>query len=64
MEVSNIKCSSVIIKEGKVSLAKLSKMLGITLREAVDLLSSFGLQSPISYDDYLQGMETARKAVR
>ncbi len=51
-------------KDGKVSLAKLSKMLGITLSEAVDLLSSFGLQSPISYDDYLQGIDTARKAIR
>ena len=51
-------------KEGKVSLAKLSKMLGMSLSEVVDLLASFGLQSPISYDDYLQGMKTARKAIR
>lgn len=51
-------------KEGKVSLAKLSKMLGMSLSEAIDLLSLFGLQSPISYDDYLQGTETARKAIR
>ena len=51
-------------KEGKVSLAKLSKSLGMSLSEAVDLLSSFGLQSPISYDDYLKGVETARKAIR
>ena len=51
-------------KEGKVSLAKLSKMLGMSLSEVMDLLASFGLQSPISYDDYLQGMKTARKAIR
>lgn len=51
-------------KEGKVSLARLSKTLGISLSEAIDLLSLFGLQSPISYDDYLQGTETARKAIR
>jgi len=51
-------------KEGKVSLAKLSKTLGISLSEAIDLLALFGLQSPISYDDYLQGVETARKAIR
>ena len=54
----------VAYKEGKVSLAKLSKMLGMTLSEVVDLLSSFGLQSHISYDDYLQGVEAARKAIR
>ncbi len=51
-------------KEGKVSLAKLCKALDISLSEAIDLLSLFGLQSPISYDDYLQGVQTARKAIR
>ena len=51
-------------KEGKVSLAKLSKSLGMSLSETIDLLSSFGLQSPISYDDYLKGVDTARKAIR
>jgi len=51
-------------KEGRVSLAKLSKTLGMSLSEVVDLLSSFGLQSPISYDEYLQGMAAARKAIR
>ncbi|MBI4524637.1 MAG: hypothetical protein HY695_12585 [Deltaproteobacteria bacterium] len=51
-------------KEGKVSLARLSKTLGMSLSEAVDFLSLFGIHSPISYDDYLQGIETARKAVR
>jgi len=51
-------------KEGKVSLAKLSKSLGMSLSEAIDLLSSFGLPSPISYDDYLKGVDTARKAIR
>lgn len=50
-------------KEGRVSLAKLSKTLGMSLSEVIDLLSSFGLQSPISYDEYLQGMATARKAI-
>jgi hypothetical protein len=40
-------------KEGKVSLAKLSKTLGISLSEAIDLLSSFGLESPVNHDDYL-----------
>ena len=51
-------------KEGRVSLAKLSKTLGMSLSEVIDLLASFGLQSPVSYDEYLQGMATARKAIR
>ena len=51
-------------KGAKVSVAKLSKSLDLSLSEAIDLLSLFGLQSPISYDDYLQGVETARKVIR
>ncbi len=51
-------------KDGKVSVAKLSKSLDLSLSEAIDLLSLFGLQSPISYDDYLQGVETAHKVIR
>ena len=50
-------------KDGKVSLSKLSKGLKMTLSEAVDFLASFGLQAPINYDDYLQGIDTARKAI-
>lgn len=48
-------------KQGKVSLGTLTKKLGISLVDAVDLLASLGVPAPISYDDYLQGLETARK---
>lgn len=51
-------------KEGRVSLIKLSRELDWTLSETVDFLASFGLESPVSYDDYLAGSETARKAIR
>ena len=50
-------------REGKVSLAKLSKTLSLSVSEAIDLLAEFGLESPLSYDEYLQGIPTARKAV-
>lgn len=50
-------------KEGKASLSTLSRMLGMSVSEAVDFLAVFGLQAPLSYDDYLKGLETARKAV-
>src|SRR5215472_14357559 len=48
-------------REGKVSLGTLSKKLGVTLSEALDLLATLGIPAPIGYDDYLQGLETARK---
>ena len=50
-------------KEGKASLATLSRTLGMSVSEAVDFLAAFGLHTPISYDDYLRGLETARKAI-
>lgn len=50
-------------REGKASLSRLSRTLGMSLSEAMDFLATFGLQAPISYDDYLKGLETARKAV-
>ena len=48
-------------KQGKVSLGMLAKKLGMSLSDALDLLASLGIPAPISYDDYLQGLETARK---
>lgn len=50
-------------REGKVSLAKLSKTLDLTVSEALDLLAEFGLEAPISYDEYLQGVSVAHKAI-
>jgi len=48
-------------KQGKVSLGMLAEKLGIPLSDALDLLASLGIPTPISFDDYLQGLETARK---
>ena len=48
-------------KQGKVSLGMLAKKLGMPFTDAHDLLASLGIPAPISYDDYLQGLETARK---
>jgi hypothetical protein len=31
------------------------------LSEAIDLLSEFGIESPIEYDDYLKGLEVFKK---
>jgi predicted HTH domain antitoxin len=47
-------------RQGKVSLGTLTKKLGLSLSEALDLLASLGIPAPITYDDYLQGLATAR----
>lgn len=48
-------------KQGKVSLGTLAKKLGMPLSDALDLLASLGIPAPVTYDDYLQGLQTARK---
>ena len=51
-------------KDGKVTLSKLGKVLGLSLSETIDFLASFGLESPLDYDAYLAGTETARKVIQ
>ncbi len=46
-------------KEGKLSLGRLSKTLGKSLSETIELLSEFGQPAPIDYEDYLRGHKTA-----
>lgn len=50
-------------KEGKVTLSQLGRTLGMNISQALDFLSMFGIQSPVSYDDYLQGRATAKKVI-
>ncbi len=53
----------IAYREGRVSLSSLRQWLEMSLSEVLDLLALFGIQSPVSYDDYLVGIETARKAI-
>jgi predicted HTH domain antitoxin len=46
-----------LYKEGKLSLSSLSEKLELSVSEAIDLLSQFGIESPIDYEDYLKGFE-------
>lgn len=46
-----------LYKEGKLSLSSLAEKLELSVSEAIDLLSEFGVASPIDYDDYLKGFE-------
>lgn len=46
-----------LYKEGKLSLSVLAEKLELSVSEAIDLLSEFGIESPIDYDDYLKGFE-------
>jgi hypothetical protein len=48
-------------KEGKISLEILAKELDLSISETIDLLAQYGVASPISYDDYLEGLETLKQ---
>ena len=45
---------------GKVSIGKMSQKLDISINEALDMLSEFGIESKIRYDDYLAGFENLK----
>jgi hypothetical protein len=51
-------------RDGHLSLSVLSQALGMSVSEAMDLLASFGLQAPITYDEYLEGRQTLRDVIR
>ena len=46
-----------LYKEGKLSLITLASRLDMSVRDTIDLLSEFNIQSLIEYDDYLKGFE-------
>jgi hypothetical protein len=48
-------------KEGKISLETLAKELDLSISETIDLLGEYGVVSPISYEDYLEGLETLKQ---
>lgn len=50
-----------LYREGKVSLGTVTKALGCSLSEALDLLAELGAQAPIDYDDYLAGYRSLKK---
>lgn len=49
-------------KAGKVSLGKLSQKLSLSLSETLNLLTEFGIESPLEYSDYLEGFNNLRLA--
>ena len=50
-----------LYREGKLSLGRLTKALGKSMSETIDLLSEFGQTASIDYEDYLQGFKALKK---
>jgi predicted DNA-binding protein len=50
-------------REGRLSLRSMAERLGLSLPDAIDLLSELGVRSPIEYDDYLSSYAAAGRLV-
>lgn len=49
-----------LYREGNLSLSTFASKLELSVSEAIDLLSEFGIESPLDYDDYLKGFEVLK----
>lgn len=43
-------------REGKLSVGTLAEKLDVSVAEAIDILAGFGIEAPIEYEDYLEGL--------
>lgn len=50
-----------LYRTGKISMGKMAEELGFSISETIDLLTEFGIETPLRYDDYLQGFQSVRK---
>lgn len=48
-------------RAGRKSLATLAKDLRMPLSAVLDLLADLGIEAPLTYEDYLEGLETLRQ---
>ena len=48
-------------RSGKASIGKMAEELGYSMSEAIDMLAGFGIESPLRYDDYLQGFQNLKE---
>ena len=46
-----------LYREGRLSLSALAEKPELSVSEAIDVLSEFGVEAPKDYDDYLKGFE-------
>ncbi|MCJ7472138.1 MAG: hypothetical protein MUP02_04930 [Actinobacteria bacterium] len=49
-----------IYSEKKVSVGKMAEELNLSVNEVLDLFAGLGIESSISYDDYLEGFESLK----
>lgn len=48
-------------KNGKASIGKVAELAGISISQMINVLSGFGIESNLEYDDYIKGLENLKK---
>ena len=48
-------------RRGKISIGKAAQKAGLTISEMMDKLTEFGVKSPVTKEQYLQGLKIAEK---
>ena len=48
-------------KKSEASLEKAARISGVSISEMMDILSEYGIDSNIEYEDYLKGLKGLRK---
>ncbi len=48
-------------KKGKASLGKAASLAGISISEMINLLAEFGIESNVTYDDYVKSLDNLGK---
>jgi len=51
-------------KKCKISLGKAAEIAGVSISEMMTLLSEFSIPNNITYEDYLEGLQTLKKMWR
>jgi hypothetical protein len=49
-------------KKSEASLEKAARISGVSISEMMDILSEYGVEANIEYEDYLKGLISLRKA--
>ena len=48
-------------KKSEASIEKAAKLAGVSISKMMDILSEYGVEMNLEYEDYLKSLKTARK---
>ena len=48
-------------KKGKASVGRAADLAGVSISQMIELLSEYGIESNLEYEDYLKGFDNLKK---